>query len=50
MEIIVVAAMLTLVVLLGIAVKLYDLKRKRDEEAVAAQARVSDALLMDSAL
>ena len=35
MEIIVVAAMLTLVVLLGIAVKLYDLKRKRDEEAVA---------------
>jgi hypothetical protein len=29
MEIIVVAAMLSLVVLLGIAVKLYDLKRKR---------------------
>ncbi|HZP36260.1 MAG TPA: hypothetical protein VFE48_07180 [Methylomirabilota bacterium] len=50
MEIIVVAAMLILVVLLGVAVKLYDLKRKRDEEAVAAQARVSDALLMDSAL
>ena len=39
MEIIVVAAMLSLVVLLGIAVKLYDLKRKREEEAVAAQAR-----------
>jgi hypothetical protein len=50
MEIIVVAAMLSLVVLLGIAVKLYDLKRKREEEAVAAQARVSDALLMDAAL
>jgi hypothetical protein len=50
MEIIVVAAMLSLVVLLGIAVKLYDLKRKREEEAVAAQARVSDALLMDASL
>jgi hypothetical protein len=50
MEIIVVLAMLALVVLLGIAVKLYDLKRKREEEAVAAQARISDALLMDSAL
>jgi hypothetical protein len=50
MEIIVVAAMLSLVVLLGIAVKLYDLKRKREDEAVAAQARVSDALLMDAAL
>src|SRR4026209_490666 len=50
MEIIVVAAMLALVVLLGIAVKLYDLKRKREEEAVAAQARISDALLMDATL
>src|SRR5258705_13887031 len=50
MEIIVVAAMLSLVVLLGVAVKLYDLKRKREEEAVAAQARVSDALLMDANL
>ena len=50
MEILVVATMLFLVVLLGVAVKLYDLKRKREEEAVAAQARVSDALLMDSTL
>lgn len=50
MEIIVVATMLILVVLLGLAVKLYDLKRKREDEAVAAQARVSDALLMDAAL
>jgi hypothetical protein len=50
MELIVVAAMLSLVVLLGIGVKLYDLKRKREEEAVAAQARVSDALLMDASL
>lgn len=50
MEIIVVTTMLILVVMLGVAVKLYDLKRKREEEAVAAQARVSDALLMDSTL
>jgi len=50
MEIIVVATMLILVVLLGFAVKLYDLKRKREDEAVAAQARVSDALLMDATL
>lgn len=50
MEIIVIGAMLVLGVLLGLAVKIYDLKRKREEEAVAAQARVSDALLMDAAL
>ncbi len=50
MEIIVVVTMVILVVVLGLAVKLYDLKRKREEEAVAAQARVSDALLMDAAL
>ena len=50
MEIMVVATMLLMLVLLGVAVKLYDLKRKREEEAVAAQARVSDALLMDANL
>jgi hypothetical protein len=50
MEIIVIGAMLVLGGLLGLAVKIYDLKRKREEEAVAAQARVSDALLMDAAL
>lgn len=50
MEILVVAILLLLTVLLGLAVKLYDLKRKREEEAVAAQARVSDALLMDATL
>jgi hypothetical protein len=50
MEVMGVSATLSLVVLLGIAVKLYDLKRKREEEAVAAQARISDALLMDAAL
>ena len=50
MEIIVVGTILILVVLLGFAVKLYDLKRKREDEAVTAQARVSDALLMDATL
>src|SRR5258705_4423725 len=50
MEIIVVATMLLVVVLLGVAVKVYDLKRKREDEAVAAQARISDALLMDANL
>jgi len=50
MEIMVVATMLLMLVLLGVAVKIYDLKRKREEEAVAAQARVSDALLMDASL
>jgi len=50
MEIIVVAVVLAMVVLLGTAVRLYDLRRRREEEEVAAQARVSDALLMDAAL
>lgn len=50
MEMIVVATMLLVVVLLGVAVKLYDLKRKREDEAIATQARISDALLMDSTL
>ncbi|PYM24385.1 MAG: hypothetical protein DMD78_09025 [Candidatus Rokuibacteriota bacterium] len=36
-----------LLVLVGIGVKLYDLKRKREAEAVHLQAQVSDALLRD---
>lgn len=50
-------AMISVIVLIGgllavvaIAVKLYDLKRKRDAEAVQLQAQVSDALLRDEAL
>ena len=51
MEMTIVALMmLALIVVVGVAVKLYDLKRKREEEAVAAQARIADALLMDSTL
>jgi hypothetical protein len=39
-----------LLVLVGIAVKLYDRKRKRDAEAVHLQAQVSDALMRDARL
>lgn len=50
MGISVLAVMVVLGVLLWLGVRAYDLKRKREEEAVAAQARVSDALLMDATL
>src|SRR2546430_14290993 len=36
--------------LVGIAVQLYDRKRKRDAEAVHLQAQVSDALMRDARL
>ena len=39
-----------LLVLVGVGVKLYDLKRKRDAEAVHLQAQVSDALLREETL
>ena len=39
-----------LLVIVGIGVKLYDLKRKRDAEGVHLQAQVSDALLRDPTL
>ena len=39
-----------LLVIVGVGVKLYDLKRKRDAEAVHLQAQVSDALLRDPTL
>ena len=39
-----------LLLLVGIAVKLYDRKRKRDAEAVHLQAQVSDALMRDAGL
>jgi hypothetical protein len=44
---IVVVAMLLLV---AVVVKLFDLKRKRESEAVHLQAQISDALLRDQAL
>lgn len=39
-----------LLAITGIAVKLYDLKRKREDEGVALQARLSDALLTEPSL
>jgi len=39
-----------LLVIVGIGVKLYDLKRKREADAVHLQAQVSDALLRDPTL
>jgi len=39
-----------LLAIAGIAVKLYDMKRKREDEGVALQARLSDALLTEPSL
>ena len=39
-----------LLVIIGAAVKIYDVKRKREIEAVHLQAQVSDALLRDASL
>jgi hypothetical protein len=41
---------IALLVMVGAAVKLYDMKRKREDEAVAIQARLSDTLLTEPAL
>ena len=41
---------LGLLVLVGVAVKIYDRKRKRHAEAVHLQAQVSDALMRDARL
>jgi hypothetical protein len=38
-----------LLVVVGLAVKLFDLRRKREAEAVQLQAQISDALLRDPA-
>ena len=46
----VVGALIALIVAIGIAVKLYDAKRKREEQAVALQARLSDTLLLHPSL
>ena len=40
---------IALLVVVGLAVKLFDLRRKRDAEAVQLQAQISDALLRDPA-
>jgi len=38
-------ALLGLLVMVGIAIKTYDTRRKREDEALALQGRMSDALL-----
>ena len=43
----VIVLLLGLLLLVGVGVKLYDLKRKREAEGVHLQAQVSDALLRD---
>ena len=43
----VVFLLLGLLVIVGVGVKFYDLKRKREADAVHVQAQVSDALLRD---
>jgi hypothetical protein len=39
-----------LIIAVGVAVKLYDVKRKREDEGVALQSRLSDAFLSDPSL
>ena len=46
----VLAAILVLLVAIGVAVKLYDLKRKREDEALSLQSHISDAILLDRSL
>ena len=45
-----VSAIILLLLLVGVGVKLYDLKRKREQDAAALQARMSDALMVDPVL
>ena len=45
-----VVLMIALFAVIGIGVKLYDLSRKRSDEAMHLQARIADALMLDPAL
>ena len=47
---VVVASILAVLVILGALIKMLDLKRKRDGEAIVVQARISDAVLRDPRL
>ena len=44
------AVVLLVLVSIGVAVKVFDHKRKREEEAVSLQSQISDALLLDRSL
>jgi hypothetical protein len=48
--VVVVGSLLAVLVVLGALIKMLDLKRKRDSEAVVVQARLSDAVLRDPRL
>jgi hypothetical protein len=48
--VVVVGSLLAVLVVLGALIKMLDLKRKRDGEAVVVQARISDAVLRDPRL
>jgi hypothetical protein len=48
--VVVVGSLLAVLIVLGALVKMLDLKRKRDSEAVVVQARISDAVLRDPRL
>ena len=48
--VLVIVVLLALLVVVGIGVKLYDLRRRRETEGVHLQAQVSDALLRDPTL
>jgi len=45
-----VSAIVILLLIVGLGVKLYDQKRKREQDAAALQARISDALMTDPLL
>jgi hypothetical protein len=47
---VVVASLLAVLVALGVLIKMLDLKRRRESEAVVVQARISDAVLRDARL
>jgi hypothetical protein len=41
---------MALIIAVGVAVKVYDVKRKREDDGIALQSRLSDALLSDPSL
>lgn len=45
-----VATLIAFIIAIGIAVKIYDTKRKREDQGFALQARLSDALLLHPSL
>ena len=46
----IVVMVVALLVVIGVGVKLYDLKRKREDDVMSLQSRISDALLLDPSL